>query len=110
MRFSPPKVLLHWYDGPAEKLEPIKELGYPISIGAALLYSKRVAEIARKAALGMVLSETDGPVPNHGPFKGRMTQPSFVTDVVRNLAEIKSESVETVRDAIWTNFQELLQR
>lgn len=109
-RFNPPKVLLHWYDGPAEKLELIKELGYLISIGPALLYSKRIAEIARKADLGMVLSETDGPVPHHGPFKGRMTQPSFVIDVVRNLAEIKSESVETVRDAIWTNFQELFQR
>jgi len=109
-RFNLPKVLLHWYDGPDEKLELIKELGYLISIGPALLYSKRIAEIARKADLGMVLSETDGPVPHHGPFKGRMTQPSFVIDVVRNLAEIKSESVETVRDAIWTNFQKLFQR
>jgi TatD DNase family protein len=109
-RFNPPRVLLHWYDGPPEKLELIKDLGYLISIGPALLYSKRIAEIARKADLGIVLSETDGPVPHHGPFKGRMTQPSFVIDVVRNLAEIKSESVETVRDAIWTNFQKLFQR
>jgi TatD DNase family protein len=106
-RFNPPKVLLHWYDGPAEKLELIKDLGYLISIGPALLYSKRTAEIARKADLGIVLSETDGPVPHHGPFKGRMTQPSFVIDVVRNLAEIKSESVETAGDASWANFQKL---
>ena len=109
-KFSPPRVLLHWYDGPAEKLKTIKDRGYLISIGPALLYSKHIAEIAHKADLGMVLSETDGPVPHHGPFKGKMTQPSFVIDVVRNLAEIKSESVETVRDAIWTNSQILLQR
>jgi TatD DNase family protein len=109
-RFSPPRVLLHWYDGPAEKLKLIKDRGYLISIGPALLYSKHIAEIARKADLGMVLSETDGPVPHHGPFEGKMTQPSFVIDVVRDLAEIKSESVETVRDAIWTNSQKLLQR
>jgi TatD DNase family protein len=108
--FSAPRVLLHWYDGPAERLELIRDRGYLISIGPALLYSKHIAEIAREADLGMVLSETDGPVAHRGPFKGRMTQPSFVIDVVRNLAEIKSESVEAVRDAIWTNFQKLMQR
>jgi TatD DNase family protein len=109
-RFSPRSVLLHWYDGPAEKLELIRDRGYMISIGPALTYSNRVAEIARKADLSMILSETDGPVPYRGPFKGRMTEPSFVVDVVRNLAEIRSESVDMVRDAIWTNFQRLMQR
>jgi TatD DNase family protein len=107
-RFSPRCVLLHWYDGPTEKLELIRDRGYMISIGPAPLYSKRVAEIARNADLSMILSETDGPVSHRGPFKGRMTEPSFVIDGVRNLAEIKSESVDTVRDAIWANFQSLI--
>ena len=109
-KFSPPNVLLHWYDGPAEKLELIRDRGYFVSIGPALVYSERISEIARKADLSMVLSETDGPVAHRGPFRGRMTQPSFVIDVVRKLAEIKSESVEAVRDAIWSNFQKLMQR
>jgi len=109
-RFSLPGVLLHWYDGPAEKLELIRDRGYMISIGPALLYSKPVAKVARKADLSMILSETDGPVSHRGQFKGRMTVPSFVIDVVRNLAEIRSESIGTIRDTIWTNFQRLMQQ
>lgn len=106
--FSPPKVLLHWYSGPLEKLKEIKDRGYLISVGPSIIYSKRISEIAQSAELGLVLSETDGPVSYHGPYRGRMTQPSFVIDVVQKLAEIKSLSTETVREAIWNNFQNLI--
>lgn len=78
-------------------------------MGPSLLYSRRIAEIARKADFSMILSETDGPVSYHGPFEGKMTQPSFVIDVIRKLAEIRSERVETIRNAVWTNFQRFLQ-
>jgi TatD DNase family protein len=104
-RFSPPKVLLHWYDGPIENLKFFKDSGYFVSIGPALSYSKRIAEIARSSDVSMILTETDGPVKYHGPFKRRITQPTFVIDVVRKLAEIRSEEVQTVRDAVWNNFQ-----
>ena len=107
-RFKLPKVLLHWYDGPIEKLELIKERGYLISIGPTLMYSKRMAEVARNADLSIILSETDGPVSYHGPFEGRVTQPTFVIDVVRKLAEIRSEKAQDVREAVWNNFQRLI--
>lgn len=106
--FSPPKVLLHRYSGPLEKLNEIKDRGYLISVGPSIIYSKRTSEIARGAELGLILSETDGPVSYQGPFRGRMTQPSFVIDVVQKLAEIKSLSVETAREAIWNNFRNLI--
>ena len=107
-RFKLPKVLLHWYDGPIEKLESIRERGYLISIGPTLLYSKRMAEVARTADLSIILSETDGPVSYHGPFEGKVTQPNFVIDVVRKLSEIRFESAQDVRDAVWNNFQRLI--
>jgi TatD DNase family protein len=102
------KVLLHWYDGPAEKLSVTADHGYLISLSPALLYSRRLSEIARKADLGMVLTETDGPVTYRGPFKGRPTQPSFVVDVVRELAEIKSVNVDEMREAVYENFREFI--
>ncbi len=108
-RFAKLKVLLHWYDGPAEKLELIRERGYFISIGPALFYSKRIAEIGRKAELDMILSETDGPVTYHGPFQEKTTQPSRVIDVVERLAEIRFEKVATIKEAVWSNFQMYMQ-
>jgi len=106
-RFNLPRVLLHWYDGPIEKLKLI-DRGYLISIGPSLLYSRRIVEIARNADLSTVLTQTDGPVNYRGPFEGKMTQPSFVIDVVRKLAEIRSEEIKKVRDAVWNNFQRLI--
>jgi TatD DNase family protein len=107
-QFNLPRILLHWYDGPTEKLKLIQDRGYLISIGPSLLYSKRLAEIARAADLEMILTETDGPVSYHGPFEEKMTQPSFVIDVVKKIAELKSMNLEPVRDAIRSNFQKLI--
>jgi TatD DNase family protein len=102
------KVLLHWYDGPVDKLRVIKEKGYLISIGPAVFYSRTVGEIARRAELNMILTETDGPVNYRGPFEGRLTKPSFVVEVARRLAEIKALSTDAVGQAVWRNFQELI--
>jgi len=100
------KVLLHWYDGPIEALPSIRSRGYLISFGPALLYSRRIARIAANADLGMILTETDAPVKYPGPFEGRKTQPSFVVEVARKLADINKVNIEAVRNSVWNNFDE----
>lgn len=109
-RFSPPRVLLHWYDGPTDTLRLIQDRGYMISIGPSLLSSKRIANIVKAADVGIILTETDGPVRYHGPFEGQMTRPSFVIDVVRKLAEMKNLEHNAAREAIMTNFHRLVMR
>jgi TatD DNase family protein len=103
--FKVPKILFHWYDGPIEDIHLLKERGYWISIGPAVLYSRRIGEIVRAVDLSMVLSETDGPVSYRGLFEGQLTQPSFVVAVVQKIAEIKGSSLELVRNQILSNFQ-----
>jgi TatD DNase family protein len=107
--FHIPKVLLHWYDGPVARLDIIRERGYLISIGPAVFYSHAISEVARNIELDMFLSETDGPVKYRGPFEGRRTQPSFVLDVVRKVAEIKELDTEAVREAAWNNFRKFIE-
>ena len=89
--FHLPSVLLHWYDGPTENLRALSDRGYFISVGPALLYSRRISEIARMAEHSMILSETDGPVNYRGLFKDQLTQPSLVIDVVRRLGNQEDE-------------------
>jgi TatD DNase family protein len=108
-RFEFPKVLLHWYDGPVEKLNLIKDRGYLISISPAIFQSRRIVQIAEKASLEMILTETDAPVKYRGTYEGRVTQPSFVIDVIRRLAEIKTLDVSEVRAVVLRNFRELIQ-
>jgi TatD DNase family protein len=106
--FSIPKVVLHWYSGPVERLQALRDRGCFITVGPSILYSKRTLEIARQADLSILLTETDGPVSYFGPFKGKPTCPAFVIDVVKKLAEIKNENIDHVRCAIWNNFQSLI--
>jgi TatD DNase family protein len=103
--FKASRILFHWYDGPIENLHLFKERGYWISIGPAVLYSRRISEIARAADLSIMLSETDGPVSYRGLFGDELTQPSLVVAVVRKIAEIKGLNLEVVRDQILSNFQ-----
>jgi len=103
--FTLPKVVLHWYSGPAEYLQQITDQGYLITIGPNILYTKRTAEIARHADLTIILTETDGPVSYFGPFKGRPTRPAFVIDVVKKIAEIKNQNIDQIRNRVWNNFQ-----
>lgn len=79
-----------------------------ISVGPSILYSKRVAEVARQADLSIILTETDGPVSYYGPFKDKPTRPSFVIPVVEKLSEIKNKSVEETREIIWNNFHSFI--
>jgi TatD DNase family protein len=106
--FDLSKVLLHWYDGPTEVLPSIHMRGYLVSFGPALLYSRRLARIAANADLSMILTETDAPVKYPGPFEGRNTQPSFVIEVVRKLAEINKVNIEEVRSSVLNNFHEFI--
>lgn len=107
-KFDLPKVLLHWYDGPTETLKLIGQRGYLVSIGPAIFYSRRIAEIAEAVGLDMILTETDGPVRYRGLFADKLTQPSFVVNVTRKLAEIRGLSTDEMREKVWNNFSKLV--
>jgi len=103
------KVLLHWFDGTNDQLKTSSDRGYLISFGPALLYSKRLQELARSAEISTLLTETDGPVRFRGaPFEGKATMPSFIIHVTRKMAELKSISTVAVQDAVWENFKKLI--
>jgi len=103
-----PGVLLHWYDGPTENLAHFKDRGYMISIGPALMYSRRIAEIARTIEASLILTETDGPVNYRGIFGNEPTKPWFVVEVVRKLMEVRGATEDNMRSTVFSNFQRFL--
>ena len=100
-------VLLHWFGGSVELLPQIMDRGYYISEGPTSVYSDKTREIIRQVAINNFLTETDGPVRFSGPFKGRMTTPSFILPVVRAVAELKEMRETEVADQILQNFRQL---
>jgi len=98
------KVLFHWFVRPIELLREIVDRGYYISEGPATVFSKRIKEVIKRIPLLNLLTETDGPVQFFGPFKNKMTTPSFIPLVVEAIAQIKEVEETEVADQILQNF------
>ena len=100
------RVLLHWFSYPLSALDRAMERGYFITEGPPAVYSSGIREVIEKAPLTHLLTETDGPVTYYKrPFKGQLTSPSFIRNVVEAVAEIKKMQVEEVAEQIAENFQ-----
>ncbi len=98
------KVLLHWFSQPHSLINTIIDRGYYITEGPPVVYSSGIQEIIRKIPLTNLMTETDGPVCFRGPFKGKMTTPSFIPAVVEKIAELKRQEKSEVSSQIFQNF------
>jgi TatD DNase family protein len=98
------KVLLHWFSQPHSLIDTIIDRGYYITEGPPVVYSGGIQEVIRKIPLTNLMTETDGPVSFRGPFKGRITSPSFIPVVVEKIAELKRQEESEVSNQIFQNF------
>ncbi len=74
-----PRVLLHWFEG-EPLLGEAADRGYYVSVGPALLFSKKMARIAKSTPPDLLLTESDGPVSFRaiGGARGPYAVPSVI--------------------------------
>jgi len=100
------RVLLHWFSYPMTALHDAISHGYSITEGPPAKYSAGIREVIAQVPLTNLLTETDGPVKYFKPpFKGQMTKPSYIRNVVEAVAEIKKMPLDEVTNQIATNFE-----
>jgi TatD DNase family protein len=51
----------------------------------------------------MIMSETDAPFVAPVPYRGKRNEPSYVSEVVKKIAEIRGNDEEIVRSAMLKN-------
>jgi TatD DNase family protein len=98
------KVLLHWFSWPHSLIPTIVDRGYYITEGPPSVFSNGIREVIRRIPLTNLMTETDGPVRFRGPFKGKLTTPSFIPTIVEAIAELKGKEKTEVADQIFQNF------
>jgi TatD DNase family protein len=98
------KILLHWFSRPHSLIPTIVDYGYYITEGPPSVFSNGIRQVIRRIPLTNLLTETDGPVRFRGPFKGKLTTPSFIPTVVEVIAELKEKEKGDVADQIFQNF------
>ncbi|ADN50697.1 hydrolase, TatD family [Vulcanisaeta distributa DSM 14429] len=97
------RVLFHWYTGPLNLIQELRDYGYYISINAAIKIQEKSKAVAKEAPLDMILLESDGPY----EYRGITLEPPMVKDAARIIAEIKGISVEDLWDVVSSNFSRL---
>jgi len=102
-RMDVESAIIHWYNGPLEMLEEIRESGYMITINPAARIQPKHREVIGKAPIDMILTESDGPY----EYRGLSLRPDMVADLIKLIAEVKGVMVEDVEEAIEFNFRRL---
>jgi len=97
------KVHMHWFTNSKKTASRAVLLGYFISCGPIIIHDSASAEVVKSIPLENLLLETDAPV----PFGGRNSEPSWIADVCKKVAQIKGVSQEEVAKATGNNFTSL---
>ena len=104
-----PKGVLHCWSGTAEEMQEFLELGFYISFSGIVTFSKAydTHESAKLVPSDKYLIETDSPFLAPVPFRGKRNEPSYVENVAKAIATIRSTSLQTVADESSKNAEEL---
>ena len=99
--------VIHFFAGTLEEAEEFIELDFIISFTAVITFARDYDEIIKTVPLKNILSETDSPYVAPVNRRGERNDPLAVIDVVKWIAKIRGEDLETVRKVLIANAQQL---
>lgn len=94
---------IHFFAGTWELAQRFFNLGFTISFTGVITFVNQYDEVIKKAPLDKILSETDAPFVAPAPYRGQRNEPSYVSEVVKRIAEIKGLDPELVRGTLVNN-------
>jgi len=99
--------VIHFFSGTPEEADALLSLGFSFTFGGVITFTRDYDEAIKFLPLENILSETDAPYVAPAPYRGRRNEPSFVIEVVKKLAELKSVSLEEMASAIENNVRRI---
>jgi len=84
-------------------------MGFLISFAGNITFPKaqQIRDSAKEVPVDRILIETDCPFLAPVPYRGKRNEPAYVTEVARQLAEIKSLTPEEIATQTTKNFRRL---
>ena len=101
--------IMHSFSGDWAYAEACLELGFLISFSGPVTFPKAadLHEVARRAPLDRVLTETDSPYLSPHPLRGRRNEPAHVRLVAAQLAALRGMALDELAAAVWQNAGEV---
>ena len=104
-----PRGVLHCWSGSPQEMEEFLSLGFYISFSGIVTFPKayETHECARLVPRNRYLVETDSPFLAPVPFRGKRNEPSYVENVAKTIATIRSIELITVAKETSENAEKL---
>jgi len=96
-------VVMHCFSGNKKLISRARDLGYYFSIPANINKLQHFQTVVELVDLKQLLTETDGPW--LCPYPTGHSEPAFVLEAIKKIAEIKKLSMEEVAEQIWHNYE-----
>jgi TatD DNase family protein len=97
--------IMHSFSGGWDYAAACLEIGFLLSFSGPVTFAKatELHEVARRAPLDRILTETDSPYLSPHPLRGRRNEPANVRLVAERLAELRGLALEQLAEAVWRN-------
>ena len=109
---SPFTGVIHCFTASYELAKAALSIGFYISFSGIITF-KNADELrvsCKKIPIDRILVETDAPFLAPVPFRGNRNEPSYITETIKKVAEIKSLELEEVINITTNNFFDLFKR
>ncbi len=94
---------IHFFAGDWAVAKRYLDRGFTLSFTGVITFARDYDEVVKNAPLNQILSETDCPYVAPAPYRGKRNEPAYVSEVVKKIADIRGESLETVQKAMVAN-------
>ncbi len=103
------KGMIHSYNGSLQQAEQLIELGYFLSFGGAVTWSRarKLRTLVATLPLEHLLLETDAPDQPGANHLGQRNEPAYLLEVLDTFAELRSEDKSTIAEQARQNTVEL---
>ena len=94
---------MHFFAGDILTAKRFLNIGFTLSFTGVITFTHDYDEVIKFVPLESIMSETDAPYVAPVPYRGKRNEPSYVSEVVKRIAEIKGEDFEIVQKALIDN-------
>lgn len=101
--------VMHSFSGDWDYAAACLDVGFYLSLSGPVTFPKAVElhEVARRAPLDRILTETDSPYLSPHPRRGKRNEPANVRLVAERIAALREMPLEALAEAVWQNAEAL---
>jgi len=103
------KGVVHCFSGNSANAKILIEMGFYISVTGAITFknANKLREVIKGISIDKLMLETDAPYLAPEPYRGKRNEPSYIIQIAKTLAEVKSLSIDDVERITTLNASKL---